>query len=70
MAFGQGSVNDDRLNEEGEWGCGELVSRNIIDTQNVTISIPDAKIRGAQSLIHLSYMDPGNKIPHCEFCKN
>ena len=62
MTSEQGSVNDDNLKEEGEWGCEHLVLRYIINTPDETIPIPESEIRGAQSLIHLSYLNPGIKI--------
>ena len=62
LTFGPDSANVDKLEEEGNWEAKKLVSGYLLDTDSWSISIPEAKIFGAQSLILSPYLNYGNRI--------
>ena len=58
LTFGPNSGNIEKLDEEGNCETKKLALGYLLETDNWPISIPEAKIRGAQSLISPPYINP------------
>ena len=62
MVIGADALNKEKLGVEGLWSSKQIVLGYELDLNLFTITLPDAKIIGAQNLLDSACFDPGNRI--------